>query len=191
MASHDHFGPDPGYRFCPMCGAPLEKRVVEAHDPRERLVCTRCSFVFYLDPKVAVGTIVRGPEGFLLLKRSIEPGYGKWTFPGGYVDRGESPEEAAVREAEEETGVRIRLGGMLSLYTFRKRGIIMIVYEAEAMDGVAAPTAEALAVEWTAPDRIPWRELAFPSTRSALRDYFVGHGLARHVPDDWDAGPEF
>lgn len=191
MTANDSFGLDPGYRFCPKCGGALEKRVVEEHDPRERLVCARCSFIFYLDPKVAVGTIVRGPEGFLLLKRSIEPGYGKWTFPGGYVDRGESPEEAAVREAEEETGVRIRLGPLQSLYTFRMRGIIMLVFEAEARDGVAGPTAEALEVRWTTPSEIPWRELAFPSTRSALRDYLVSRGLGRHVPEDWEAGPEF
>ncbi len=191
MTSHLHGESDPGYRFCPKCGGALEKRVVEEHDPRERLICTRCSFIFYLDPKLAVGTIVHGPGGFLLLKRSIEPGYGKWTFPGGYVDRGESPEEAAIREAVEETGVRIRLGPLMSLYTYRKRGIIMMIYEAEAAGGEPVPTAEALAVEWTLPESIPWRELAFPSTRNALRDFLLRQGLGRHVPDDWEAGPEF
>ena len=77
------------YRFCPRCGGPLERRLLKATEP-ERLVCTRCGFVFYLDPKIAVGTIIRDAIGRLVLvRRAIEPGYGKWVFPGGYVDRGE------------------------------------------------------------------------------------------------------
>src|SRR5262249_25464846 len=77
------------YKFCPLCGAPLEPKRLKAGEP-ERLVCTRCGFVFYLDPKVAVGTIVKTDDDRLVLvRRAIEPGYGKWVFPGGYVDRGE------------------------------------------------------------------------------------------------------
>jgi len=191
MATHPHAPLDPGYKFCPMCGGGLGKRVVEAHDPRERLVCSVCGFVFYIDPKVAVGTIVKGEEGFLILRRAIEPGYGKWVFPGGYVDRGESPEEAAVREALEETGLGIRLGGLVNIYSYARRGIIMIIYEAEATGGQARLSPESLDVRWVTADRIPWLDLAFPSTRAAFRDYFQRHGLERHVPEDFDPGEEF
>ena len=173
-----------------MCGAPLETRVVEAHDPRPRLVCSECGFIFYIDPKVAVGTIVRKGEGLLLLKRSIDPGYGKWTFPGGYVDRGETLEEAAVREAEEETGVRIALGPLLCLFSYRHRGIIVIVYEASWESGEARATPEALEVKWTRPEALPWKDLAFPSTRSAFREYLLRHDLGGLVPAGWEAAPE-
>ena len=191
MPNHDHLAIEPPYRYCPMCAATLEKRVVEEHDPRERLVCTQCSFIFYIDPKVAVGSVVRGPEGFLVLKRSIPPALGLWTFPGGYVDRGETLEAAAVREAFEETGVRIRLGPLLRLSSYAGRGIVMAVYEAAWVGGEARPTPEALEVKWVAPGEIPWGELAFPSTRSGFRDFFVKHGLEGHLPPDWEAGSRF
>src|SRR5687768_10313657 len=98
-----------GFRFCPVCGAPLAARLLKAGEP-ERLVCTGCGFVFYLDPKLAVGTIIRDERArVVLVKRAIEPGYGKWVFPGGYVDRGEEVPAAAVREAREETGLEVRL----------------------------------------------------------------------------------
>src|SRR4029079_4349514 len=91
---HDHV-----FRFCPLCGGQFESRLLKAGEP-ERLVCTRCGFVFYLDPKVAVGTIIRDDAGDLVLvRRAIEPGYGKWVFPGGFVDRGEEVQVAAIREA--------------------------------------------------------------------------------------------
>src|SRR4051812_9908572 len=93
---------EPLHRHCPQCGGALEQRRLKIGDP-ERLVCTACGFVFYLDPKVAVGTIVRTPEDrIVLVRRAIEPGYGLWVFPGGYVDRGETVTDAAVRETLEE-----------------------------------------------------------------------------------------
>jgi ADP-ribose pyrophosphatase YjhB (NUDIX family) len=190
MDPHPHAA-DPGYRFCPRCGGELQLRVVEAHDPRERLACGRCGFVFYIDPKVAVGTIVRGEGGFLLLRRAIEPGRGKWVFPGGYVDRGETLGDAAVREALEETGVRIALGRLLNVYSYALRGIVMIVYEAEAVAGDPRATPEALEAVWFGAADVPWKDLAFPSTRAALRDYFLAHGLESLIPGDFDPGEEF
>ena len=77
------------YSYCPLCAGSLESRSLKTTEP-ERLVCVRCGFVFYLDPKVAVGTIILDEESrIVLVRRAIEPGYGKWVFPGGYVDRGE------------------------------------------------------------------------------------------------------
>ena len=102
--------PDSAYRFCPKCGGALETRLLRAGDP-QRLVCTAaaCGFVFYMDPKVAVGTIIKDAgQRLLLIRRAIEPGYGLWVFPGGYVDRGEAVTAAAIREAREEAGRLLR-----------------------------------------------------------------------------------
>jgi len=82
-----------------------------------QLVCNACGFVFFLDPKVAVGTIVPLDGRILLVKRAIEPAYGKWVFPGGFVDRGERVEEAAIRETREESNLLVRVARLLNVYS--------------------------------------------------------------------------
>jgi 8-oxo-dGTP diphosphatase len=166
---------DTEYRFCPACGGALEKRLLKAGDP-ERLVCSACGFVFYLDPKVAVGTIIRAEgdhDRVVLVRRAIEPGYGRWVFPGGYVDRGEPIEIAAVREAREESGLEVRLDGLVNLYSYAGRAPIIIVYAATAIGGSLCPDDECLEARLFTRDEIPWDELAFRSTREALTDYFT------------------
>jgi 8-oxo-dGTP diphosphatase len=164
----------PEFRFCPVCGARFERRLLKAGEP-ERLVCPACEFIFYLDPKVAVGTIVRDDgDRVLLLKRGIEPGYGKWVFPGGYVDRGEVVEHAAIREAREESGLDVRLAGLVGMYSYPGRTPIVIVYSATVVGGVVTLDEESLDARWCNPTGIPWTELAFPSTQDALRDYLEG-----------------
>jgi 8-oxo-dGTP diphosphatase len=166
---HEHH-----YRFCPACGERLEPRVIKSGEP-ERLVCTACGFVFYLDPKVAVGTIVRTARGELVLvRRAIEPGYGLWVFPGGYVDRGETITAAAVREAREESGLDVRLDGLVNIYSYDAAPLIVIVYAATAVGGTLCGDDECLDAKLFAPDDIPWDALAFRSTRDALRDYLGG-----------------
>ncbi|MCH8087573.1 MAG: NUDIX hydrolase, partial [Chloroflexi bacterium] len=96
------------YRYCVRCGGELALKLVKAGDP-ERLVCGSCDFIQYLNPRVASGAIVRYEEKLVLLRREIEPAYGKWVFPGGFVDRGETLEAAAMREAQEEAGVDVEI----------------------------------------------------------------------------------
>jgi len=162
------------YRFCPTCGGPLEPKVLKAGDP-PRLVCTRCGFVLYLDPKVAVGTIISTADGRLVLvRRAIHPGYGLWVFPGGYVDRGEVITAAAIREAREESGLDVRLDGLVNIYSYPQRPLIIIVYGATAVGGELCGDDECLEAQLFARDAIPWAELAFQSTSDALRDYLAG-----------------
>jgi len=167
------------YRFCPTCGGALEQRSLKASDP-DRLVCSRCGFVFYLDPKVAVGTIIETPDSRLVLvRRAIDPGYGLWVFPGGYVDRGEELTAAAIREAREESGLHIRLEGLINIYSYSGNTPIIVVYAASVTGGTLCGDEECLEARLFEADTIPWNELAFRSTHEALRDYLAG---VRHVP---------
>jgi ADP-ribose pyrophosphatase YjhB (NUDIX family) len=165
---------EPPYRHCPACGGLLEPRLLKAGDP-ERLVCRACGFVFYLDPKVAVGTIVRTEDDrIVLVRRAIEPGYGLWVFPGGYVDRGETVTDAALRETREEAGLDVRLDGLVNIYSYPGRPIIIIVYTASILGGELRIDEESLEARLFTPEDIPWTDLAFVSTRDALKDYMAG-----------------
>jgi ADP-ribose pyrophosphatase YjhB (NUDIX family) len=168
------------YRFCPRCGAALESRLLKPGEPT-RLVCTACGFVFYLDPKIAVGTIIRTTSsGIILVRRAIEPGYGKWVFPGGYVDRGEPLTTAAIREAREECGLEVRLEGLVNIYSYAGRAPVIVVYAATAIGGALCHDDECLEAAEFDQVVIPWDDLAFPSTRDGLRDYLAG--LLHPVP---------
>jgi 8-oxo-dGTP diphosphatase len=173
---HQHDAP---YRFCPVCGGPLASRLLRPDEP-ERLVCEVCGYIFYLDPKVAVGTIIRtSDDRIVLVRRAIEPGYGRWVFPGGYVDRGELLEVAAVREAREESGLEIRLDGLINIYSYAGRAPIIIVYAATIAGGELCGNDECLEAQLFEANGIPWDALAFRSTGEALQDYLAG---LRHRP---------
>jgi len=168
------------YRFCPRCGGAFERRLLKTGEP-ERLVCTKCEFVFYLDPKIAVGTIIRTASTepnssgrIVLVRRAIEPGYGKWVFPGGYVDRGEPLVSAAVREAREECGLDVRIDGLVNIYSYAGRAPVIVVYAATALGGTLCADDECLETAEVDPDAIPWDDLAFRSTREGLQDYLAG-----------------
>ena len=161
---------DSGYRFCPRCAGTLAWRVLKESEP-QRLVCQACEFVFYLDPKIAACTICTVDGGIVLLKRSIEPRLGRWVFPGGFVDRGESVAAAAVRETLEESNLRVTLTGILDVYSFPGSEVVIVVYAAEVVGGVLGVGDECSDARAFPPETIPWGELAFESTRAALRDY--------------------
>lgn len=159
------------YRYCPACGGELEARTLKVGDP-ERLVCSACGFVFYMDPKVAVGTIIRAPgDRLVLVRRAIEPGRGLWVFPGGYVDRGETLLDAAVREAREESGLDVRIDGLVNIYSYGGTAPIIIVYAATMIGGELCTDEECLEARLFATSEIPWGALAFRSTREALEEY--------------------
>jgi 8-oxo-dGTP diphosphatase len=167
---------EPAFRFCPACGGPLEARQLKAGDP-SRLVCARCGFILYLDPKVAVGTVnAAAHERIVHVRRAIEPGYGLWVFPGGYVDRGEEVTVAAMREAREEAGLQVRLDGLINIYSYPGRPIVVVVYKASIVGGDLQIDDESLEARLFSRAEIPWNDLAFRSTREALEDYFSGIG---------------
>jgi len=165
---------EPAFRFSPACGGPLETRQLKAGDPA-RLVCDRCGYIHYFDPKVAVGTVITtADDKIVLVRRAIEPGYGLWVFPGGYVDRGEEITVAAIREAREESGLEVGLDGLINIYSYPGRPIVIIVYKASIVAGQLRIDEESLEARLFSRAEIPWAELAFRSTRDALEDYYDG-----------------
>ena len=113
-------------RFCPMCGGALEMRIV-APDQKENKVCTQCGFVYFLGPKLVAGCIIADGDRTLLLRRGLEPSLGKWTYPGGFVDLGETPEKCARRETAEEVGMTVRDPELLGVYADRQEPVPIIV----------------------------------------------------------------
>lgn len=158
------------YRFCPRCGGALEHRQVKDNEPK-RLVCRACGFVFYQDPKVVAGTLFTLRAGIVLLRRAVEPGLGKWVFPGGYVDRGESVQDAAVRETREESQLEVRLGPLLNVYSYPGSANVIVVYTAEVIGGQLEAADESDEARIFPAEELPWGELAFASTKDALTDY--------------------
>ena len=158
-------------RFCVRCGGALVLRRLKSIEPT-RSICERCAYIHYLDPKVASCVICAVDGKVVLLRRAIEPSYGQWVFPGGFLDRGEPLEVAAAREAREEINVVVQVQRLLNVYSYPGHPVIVVVYVAEIIAGVPSVGDEALEVRLFARDEIPWDELAFPSTRQALREYF-------------------
>jgi mutator protein MutT len=151
--------------FCPRCG-----RDAEVAFPRS-LRCPHCGYGAYYNPKPVAGAIPRTDAGEIVLLRrpAGPPGGGGWTFPGGFVDLGESVEQAAVRETREELELDIELGALLGVYSRPQDRIVLVVFRARAL-GVPRTTPEAEEVRAFAPAEVPWEELAFWSTERALRD---------------------
>jgi len=167
------------HRYCPYCGGPLEPRTLKPGEP-PRLVCTVCNRADYLDPKLVACTILRvDDERIVLLRRSIPPQTGKWVMPGGYVDRGETVEQAALREALEECRLEVRLRGLLGVYSYPGYTEVVVVYTADRIAGELEAGDESDAFQLVHPEEIPWPDLAFQSTRDALTDYCEREGISR------------
>ena len=158
-------------RYCSRCGAELRHGAVDGED-RHRSNCPSCGRIAYVNPRLVVTTLPVTDDGrLILLRRGIEPGLGAWAQPGGFLEVDESVGEAAVRETLEETGLIIRPGEVVGLYTRLEAAVVVLVLEASVVGGVAAPTPEALEIEAFAPDAIPWSGLAFKTTYWALVDW--------------------
>ena len=164
------WAPPPPPRYCHQCGHRLRERLIETED-RPRLICEACDFIHYINPKVVVGVIPERRGRVLLMRRAIEPRQGAWTFPGGFLEVDETVEEAALREAREEVGLEVRLGRLLGVYSRPGFGVVAVVFRGRAALGDPHPGRECLEAAWFTPDQIPWDDLAYETTRWALRDW--------------------
>ncbi len=175
-------------RFCPACGGELLRRRPDG-DEHERLVCSACGRIHYQNPVLVVGSVCLHQGRVLLCRRAIAPRKGLWTIPAGFLELGESPEEGAVREAFEEARARIRILGLLAVYSVRRIGQIQLIYLSRLAAPGFAPGPESLEVELFEPDRIPWQELAFPTVHWALRRAMaLGEGDGLLVPESNSEG---
>lgn len=157
-------------KFCPKCGGKLTEKLLPTED-RARLVCDRCGHIFYQNPKLVAGTIPIQDGKAIMLRRAIEPRRGFWTFPGGFVEMGETVEKAALRETKEETNLEVKITSLLNVYSRPSAGIVLVVYLASIVRGLSLPGREALEIATFSPAEIPWDSLAFETTEWALRDW--------------------
>jgi ADP-ribose pyrophosphatase YjhB (NUDIX family) len=158
-------------RHCSRCGAELVLGPV-AGEERERLACRACGHIAYLNPRLVVTALPVTDAGeVILLRRGIEPGYGRWAQPGGFLEIDETAQEGAVRETLEETGLVVEPATIIGLYTRPQAAIVVVAWEARIVGGAAHPTAESLEVRPFAPSDIPWPGIAFATTTWALRDW--------------------
>jgi 8-oxo-dGTP diphosphatase len=152
---------------CQNCGQPTVER---EHDGRLRPVCPGCGTVTYLDPKLAVAVLIERDGRILLGRRgegTREPG--KWSFPAGFVERGEQVEAAAVREVFEEVGLTVALGELIGLFSTADEVVVLAVFAATRVVGEPRPADDLTAVGWFAPDDLP--ELAFAHDRSIIAEW--------------------
>ena len=159
-------------RHCKACGHATAYRV-PADDNRERAVCTACGMVHYENPLNVVGTVPAWEGKVLLCRRAIEPRYGLWTLPAGFMELGETAEAGALRETDEEAGARVTLEGLFTVLNVVRVGQLHLFYRARLHDIDFAPGAESLEVRLFEEHEIPWDELAFRTVRETLRQYFA------------------
>ena len=167
----------PSLGFCSRCGAPLAMGSLPGED-RERLWCAACGFIAYVNPRMVVTTLPLTPDGDLvLLRRAIEPAYGTWAQPGGFLESDETAIQGAVRETLEETGLEVVPTAITGVYSQPHAAVVVVVYEARIVGGAPHPTPEALEVRTFRPEALPWSGIGLDTTLWALRDWVRGRGI--------------
>ena len=158
-------------KFCSDCGSKLQKRVPEG-DNLERDCCTKCDLIHYSNPKVIVGTVPIKDNKVLLCKRAIQPRYGLWTLPAGFLENGETIEEGAFRETKEETNTEVKMGNLYAIFNIPQINQVYMLHLAEVINEDYSKTSESLEVVFFSESEIPWEELAFPFVPTTLKNYF-------------------
>lgn len=152
-------------RFCPQCGTPIETQITFG---AERPTCPNCGYVHFYDPKVAVIAFVTQEDAVLLVKRGVDPEKGKWALPAGYVNYGEDPQAAVIRETLEETGLAIKVTGLLDVMHYvANHAVIVIIYEGMVIGGELCAGDDAVDAAWFTDETLP-PDVAFESTRKTL-----------------------
>ena len=158
-------------KFCSECGGTTETLIPEG-DSRLRAVCSACKIIHYVNPKMVLGTIPAWGDQVLLCRRAIEPRYGLWTLPAGFMEVEESTANGAMRETMEEAGARIELGSLFSVFDIPHVNQVHLFYLAQLKDLEFAAGPESLEVKLFTEDEIPWNLIAFRTITATLKFYF-------------------
>lgn len=173
----------PPLKHCRECGTAVVYRLPGDGDTRERAVCTGCHTVHYENPLNVVGTVpVWGESGeqVLLCKRNIEPRWGKWTLPAGFMELGETTAEGAARETDEEAGAEFEMQALFSVMNVARVGQVHFFYRARLLSPVFNPGHETIEARLFTEDQIPWDEIAFRTVKETLEHYFDDRRKGRY-----------
>jgi ADP-ribose pyrophosphatase YjhB (NUDIX family) len=157
--------------FCPTCGAPVTLKTPPG-DNLPRHVCSSCGAIHYQNPKMVIGCLAEWDDAVLLCRRAIEPRYGLWTLPAGFMEIGETVAQAAVRETLEEANARVELTDLFSMLSVPHVNQVHIFYRARLLDLEFGPGAESLEVQLFPEHDIPWQALAFRTISTTLNHYY-------------------
>lgn len=159
-------------KHCKSCGSAVTYRLPDDGDTRERAICTSCHTVHYENPLNVVGTLPIWEDKILLCKRNIEPRYGKWTLPAGFMELGETVAQGAARETDEEAGAQIELLGLYTLMNVVRVGQVHFFYRAKLLSTTFDPGHETIEARLFSEDEVPWDDIAFRTVRETLKCFF-------------------
>ena len=159
-------------KFCSNCGAPVTRKVPQG-DSLLRYVCEACNTIHYQNPRMVVGCIAEWEDCILLCRRGIEPRYGLWTVPAGYMENGETTLQGAIRETLEEANARVEIGPLYALYNIPHISQVYILFRARLLDSDIRAGAETLEARLFAEQEIPWDGIAFATIRNTLTHYYA------------------
>lgn len=175
-------------KFCSECGAPVERRVPTG-DNRERDVCPACGTVHYENPKIIAGCIAEWEGRILLCRRAIEPRYGRWTLPAGFMENNETTQQAAMRETREEACAEVDVAHLYALFNLPHINQVYMLFRGQLRAPVFAPGPESLEVGLFDESTIPWEDLAFAVVRECLRLFFADRREGTYRPRVADIVP--
>jgi len=175
-------------KFCNSCGAAVTRRIPEG-DTLERAVCDACGTIHYQNPKIVVGCLPAHGERILICKRAIEPRYGLWTLPAGFMENNETAAEGAAREALEEANARVAIEDLYTVYSIPHISQVYMMFRAKLLDTDFSPGIESLEVKLVTADEIPWDQLAFAMVKRTLEAYLEDRKRGVFVPRFGDIRP--
>lgn len=167
-------------KHCKNCGTAVVYRLPDDGDTRERAICTACHTVHYENPLNVVGTIPIWEDKVLLCKRNIEPRFGKWTLPAGFMELGETVAQGAARETDEEAGAQIELLDLYTLMNVVRVGQVHFFYRARLLNTRFNPGHETIEARLFSEADVPWDEIAFRTVRETLKCYFEDRRLGNY-----------
>ena len=159
-------------KFCANCAAPVAQRVPPG-DSLPRFVCDECGEIHYQNPRLVVGCLPELDGRLLLCRRAIEPRYGYWTLPAGFMENGESVGQGALRETLEEAGARVELGAVFSMISVPRVNQVHLFFRARVLELELAPGVETLEIRLHEEAEIPWQDIAFRTVGMTLRHWFA------------------